>query len=81
MLVYAVFVVNRMTVTGTKNPLQGKLSLLRPDYTLALEEIMGPVTVSDEFSKAVCVSCCNLLLRYKRSANDVERMDCFVSKF
>ena len=69
------FVVNHKTVTGTN--ITFCKANWRPDYTLALEE-MGPVTLSDGFSKAVCGSYRNLLLIYKRSTSDVERTGCFV---
>lgn len=39
---------------------------------------MGPVALTDGFAKALCGSCRNLLLKYKRSANNVERIVCFV---
>jgi LSD1 subclass zinc finger protein len=69
------YVVNCTNVIGT-NPNFSKVNSFYCEEVL--EEITGPVTLSNGFSKAVCGSCRKLLLKYKRSANDVERIVCFV---
>ncbi len=66
------------SVKNKHNLLLGHDSSIRPDYTLALEDITGRVTPGDGLPKAVCGSCRTLLRRYGRSKADVERIGTFV---
>ncbi|XP_037627171.1 uncharacterized protein LOC119489071 isoform X5 [Sebastes umbrosus] len=52
---------------------------VKPAYTVALEEITGPLQTSDEFI-SVCGSCRTLLDRYHTSCCEVERIGSLVKK-
>ncbi|XP_074492129.1 uncharacterized protein LOC141768092 isoform X1 [Sebastes fasciatus] len=52
---------------------------VKPAYTVALEEITGPLQTSDEFI-SVCGSCRTLLDRYHSSCCEVERIGSLVKK-
>ncbi|XP_049913675.1 uncharacterized protein LOC126398404 [Epinephelus moara] len=69
------------TKRNKHNVLQGHGLSVRPDYTLALEDITGErVTQGDGLPKAVCGTCRTLLRRYGRSKADVEGIGSFVKE-
>ncbi|KAG9331983.1 hypothetical protein JZ751_016259 [Albula glossodonta] len=55
------------------NLFQGKNSAIKPDFTVALEKLTGPITPGD-YLLSVCLQCKRLLDRYHRCSGEVERI-------